>query len=66
MPGKIIKLEDGRVRALVSLARDQMKTFQELAEEAFAALLRKYDVPKNLKDALRRSVRAGIGNGDHR
>jgi len=65
MPGKIIKMEDSRVRALESLARDQMKTFQEVADEAFAALLKKHGVPIDLKDALRRSVR-GTGKSQSR
>ena len=33
-----------------------MATFQELAEEAFAELLKKYDRPTTLKAALRKSV----------
>ena len=36
-----------------------MKTFQELADEAFADLLRKNDRPVDLKDALRRSAGHG-------
>ena len=35
-----------------------MKTFQELAEEAFADLLKKHDRPVDLKTALKRSVQA--------
>jgi hypothetical protein len=42
--------------ALYLLARDQMKTFQELADEAFKDLLKKNDRPVDLKDALRRSA----------
>jgi hypothetical protein len=33
-----------------------MATFQELAEEAFADLLKKHGIPIDLKDALRKSV----------
>ena len=33
-----------------------MATFQELADEAFADLLKKHGVPIDLKDALRKSV----------
>jgi hypothetical protein len=40
------------------LARDSMKDFQDLAEEAFADLLKKHHRPATLKDALRQSVRA--------
>jgi hypothetical protein len=57
MPGKIVKLDEGVVHALDGLAKDQMKTFQELADEGFAALLKKHDRPVDLKDALRKSVR---------
>jgi hypothetical protein len=37
-------------------ARDQMKTFQELADEAFGDLLKKNNRPANLQDALRKSA----------
>jgi hypothetical protein len=56
MPGKRVQLDDETWRALDLLARDQMKTFQELADEAFAALLKKNNRPVDLKDALRRSA----------
>lgn len=45
-------------------ARDSMKSFQELADEAFTDLLAKHDRPTDLKDALRRSTRA-IGANDN-
>jgi hypothetical protein len=56
MPGKRVQVDDETWQALDLLARDQMKTFQELADEAFADLLRKNDRPVDLKDALRRSA----------
>jgi hypothetical protein len=34
-------MEEGMARALEAMARDQMKSFQELADGAFAALLKK-------------------------
>jgi hypothetical protein len=34
-----------------------MATLQELADEAFADLLRKHGIPADLKDALRKSAR---------
>ena len=37
-------------------ARNQMRTFQELADEAFGDLLKKKNRPVNLKDALRKSA----------
>jgi hypothetical protein len=64
MPGKRVHLDEETWQALDLLARDQMKTFQELADEAFADLLRKHDRPVDLKDALRRS--AGVGATVHR
>jgi hypothetical protein len=57
MPGKRVQLDDETWRALDLLARDQMKDFQELADEAFRDLLRKYNRPVDLKEALRRSAR---------
>jgi hypothetical protein len=34
-----------------------MATFQELADEAFADLLKKHGIPIDLRDALRKSAR---------
>jgi hypothetical protein len=59
MPGKRIQFDDESFAALDLLARDRMMTFQELAEEAFRDLLRKYNRPTGLKEALRKS--AGVG-----
>jgi len=56
MPGKRVQFDDETWFALDLLARDRMATFQELADEAFADLLRKYDRPIDLKTALRRSA----------
>ena len=50
--------------ALDLYARDSMKSFQELADEAFADLLAKHGRPVDLKDALRRSTRR-IGANDN-
>jgi predicted DNA-binding ribbon-helix-helix protein len=57
MPGKRIQLDDETWEALDLLARDQMKSFQELVDEAFTDLLKKNGRPLNLKDALRRSAK---------
>jgi hypothetical protein len=43
--------------ALDLLARDRMMGFQELADEAFADLLKKRGRPTDLKTALRESVK---------
>lgn len=53
---KLIGLDDETFQALVQLGRDRMATLQELADEAFADLLKKHGVPRDLKDALRRSA----------
>lgn len=50
--------------ALDLYARDSMKTFQELADEAFADLLAKHNRPTDLKDALRQSART-MGANDN-
>ena len=53
---KLIAFDDDTVDKLKQLGRDRMATFQELADEAFADLLRKHGVPIDLKDALRKSA----------
>lgn len=54
---KVIEFDDETYQSLVQLGRDRMATLQELADESFADLLKKHGVPKDLKDALRRSAR---------
>jgi hypothetical protein len=56
MPGKRVQFDEETWQALDLLARDQMKTFQELADEAFGNLLKKNNRPVNLKEALRKSA----------
>ena len=53
---KLIAFDDETFDKLRQLARDRMASFQELADEAFADLLRKHGVPIDLKDALRKSA----------
>ena len=53
---KLIAFDDDTIDKLTRLARDRMGTLQELADEAFADLLRKHGVPVDLKDALRKSA----------
>ncbi len=53
---KLIAFDDDTFDKLRQLARDRMATFQELADEAFADLLRKHGIPIDLKDALRKSA----------
>lgn len=54
---KLIAFDDDTMDKLKQLARDRMGTFQELADEAFADLLKKHGIPVDLKDALRKSAR---------
>jgi predicted DNA-binding ribbon-helix-helix protein len=61
VPGKRVELEEETWAALDLLARDRMMTFQELADEAFRDLLRKYNRPTGLKEALRKSAGASAG-----
>jgi hypothetical protein len=56
MPGKRVQLDDETWHQLNLLAHDQMKDFQELADEAFRDLLKKHGRPSSLKEALRRSA----------
>jgi hypothetical protein len=53
---KIIEFDAETWQALHTLALDRMNTIQELADEAFADLLKKHHRPVELKDALAASV----------
>ena len=63
MPGKRIQIDEETWQQLNLLGHDQMKDFQELADEALRDLLKKYGRPVDLKDALRRS--AGVSATVH-
>jgi len=63
MKGKRVQFDDETWQAIDLLARDQLKDFQELADEAFRDLLRKHGRPADLKEALRRS--AGVSATVH-
>ena len=58
---KLIAFDDDTFDKLTQLARDRMGTIQELADEAFADLLKKHGIPIDLKDALRKSARTCEG-----
>jgi hypothetical protein len=58
MPGKRVQFDEETWRQLDLLGHDQMKDFQELADEAFRDLLKKHGRPTDLKDALRKSAGA--------
>jgi hypothetical protein len=53
---KLIAFDDDTFDKLKQLGHDRMATIQELADEAFADVLRKHGVPVDLKDALRKSA----------
>jgi non-homologous end joining protein Ku len=60
---KLIAFDDDTFDKLKQLARDRMATLQELADEAFADLLKKHGIPIDLKDALRKSARLAAESG---
>jgi hypothetical protein len=53
---KLIEFDDDTFAKLKQLARDRMGTLQELADEAFADLMKKHGIPIDLKDALKKSA----------
>jgi hypothetical protein len=55
---KLIAFDDDTFDKLTQLGRGRMATVQELADEAFADLLKKHGIPIDLKDALRKSASA--------
>jgi hypothetical protein len=58
MPGKRIQIDDESWSQLRLMAQERMMTFQELADEAFADLLKKHGHPIDLRAALRKSAGA--------
>jgi hypothetical protein len=54
---KLIAFDENTFDKLTALGRDRMATLQELADEAFADVLKKHGVPIDLKDALRKSAK---------
>ena len=56
MPGKRVQFDNETWQALELLTSDRMQTFQELAEEAFADVLKKHDRPVGLKASLQKSA----------
>ena len=64
MPGKRVQFDDATWAAIDLLARENGQKFQELADEAFADLLAKYDRPVDLRTQLIES--AGVAPQPHR
>jgi hypothetical protein len=54
---KVIAFDAETWHALHLLSKDSLKSLQELADEAFADLLRKHGRPASLREALRDSAR---------
>ncbi|MBR0715117.1 hypothetical protein [Bradyrhizobium liaoningense] len=54
---KLIEFDDDTLDKLKQLGRDRAKTLQELTDEAIADLLKKHGVPRDLRDALRKSAK---------
>jgi hypothetical protein len=54
---KLIEFDAEIWHALRLLSSDSLKSLQDLADEAFADLLRKHGRPVDLKEALRQSAR---------
>jgi hypothetical protein len=59
MVGKRLQFDRETWNAVDVLARDQMKDIQEITEEAFRDLLRKYGRSADTREALRLSARDG-------
>jgi hypothetical protein len=56
MIGKRVQFHEDTWQELQVLGAESMKSFQELADEAFNDLLKKHGRPASLKEALRRSA----------
>jgi hypothetical protein len=55
---KLVEFDDETWHALDLLAKDSMRTFQELSDEAYRDLLHKHGRPTDLKAALKASAGA--------
>ena len=56
MTGKRVQFNDETWQAISAVARQSGKSFQELADEAFADLLKKHEQPIGIRAALKESV----------
>jgi hypothetical protein len=66
MPNKRVHLDTVVLEALGLLGADEHKSFQELADEAFADLLKKHHRPVGLANALKQSLRRLPANANSR
>jgi hypothetical protein len=60
---KMIVFDEATWQALDLLARDSMKSWQELSDEAFRDLLKKYGRADDLKTALKLSIKQAASGG---
>ena len=56
MTGKRVQFDPETWASVDLLSKDRMMTFQELADEAFRDILKKYGRPASLREALRKSA----------
>jgi hypothetical protein len=56
MPAKRVQFDDETWQAMDAVVRRSGRSFQELADEAFADLLKKHKQPVGLKATLEQSV----------
>jgi hypothetical protein len=56
MPGKRVQFDDQAWEAVQAVMRDRGKSFQQLADEAFADVLKKHKQPVGIMASLRGSV----------
>ena len=66
MPGKRVHLDTIVLEAMTLLGADEGKSFQDLADEAFADLLKKHRRPVGLRNALHQSLRRVPANANAR
>ena len=59
MPGKRVQFDADSWEAIEAMMRDSGKSFQQIADEAFADLLKKHKQPVGLMAALEQSVERG-------
>ena len=66
MPNKRVHIDPVVLEALELLGTDERKSFQDLADEAFADLLKKHHRPIGLANALKQSLRRVPANANSR
>jgi hypothetical protein len=60
---KLLAFDEATWQALDVLARDSMKSWQELSDEAFSDLLKKHGRTDDLKTALKLSIKQAAPEG---